>query len=57
MNNTEGEHTRVCKNCGATFKEPLKEEGKLWLFCSSKCRQAWDEGRMLGKEDKEGGKW
>jgi len=55
MNNKENPEShqlqRICKQCGTNFWEPLKFEGKLWLFCSLECKEIWDDQRRTFKID------
>jgi hypothetical protein len=50
-------YERHCKNCGVLMKEPLAEDKKLWMFCSSKCRQNWNELRQMKRKKDEDQDW
>ena len=41
---------RYCLLCKAPMDEPLKEEGKLWLFCSSRCRAEYTLDKKLARQ-------
>jgi hypothetical protein len=50
-NKESGAMMRICKNCGEVMAEPLRHEGKLWLFCSLRCKNVFDEERTGLKLD------
>ena len=36
------EYVRNCKHCNAIITTPLEVGDKLYMFCSARCRQIWD---------------
>jgi endogenous inhibitor of DNA gyrase (YacG/DUF329 family) len=37
---------RMCKQCGEVMLAPLEIENKLFMFCSLKCKNLWDQARQ-----------
>jgi len=48
--NESKEPIRVCRSCRRWMHEPLKEESKLWMFCSHLCRSEWNERLEKGEK-------